>query len=187
MCCGGKENAKEEALLTRQERLSHLMDQTTHYIHHYLGRRQGQGRVLRVLNRCGSMTQQELQNRLSIQSSSASELLTKLETAGFITRERDEADRRRCIISITEAGRLDLREHEAARRRRQSILYDVLEEEEQEELIRILTKLRANWERMPSAREKEGSFAESQDSPDSASEAAGGSSRSTDSGEEHAR
>ncbi len=151
MDCRNRENQNEQMSepITRQERLSELMLQTTRMLNHSLGGRCSQGRVLRILNRHGSMTQQELQSRLNIQPSSTSEILTKLENAGFITRKRDETDRRRFIIAITEAGRTDVHEHWLARRRRQSVLYDVLDSEEQEEMIRLLEKLRASWEAIP--------------------------------------
>ena len=74
--------------LTRQEILSSLMDYSPHFIHHYLGKRRSQGRILRMLNEHGDMTQQDLQNLLGIQSGSLSEILAKLESPslGFSTR-----------------------------------------------------------------------------------------------------
>ena len=100
------------------------------------------------------MTQQDLQNLLGIQSGSLSEILAKLESSGFILRERDESDKRRVIVSITPLGIEDLRKHEAVRLRRQAVLYDSLEPEEQEEMIRILTKLQKNWEVLPPPNEQ---------------------------------
>ncbi|MCD7918966.1 MAG: MarR family transcriptional regulator [Clostridiales bacterium] len=137
------------APITQREQLYELMEYATRFIHHYLGRGKGQGRILYLLNRNGAMTQQELQGVLHIQSSSISEILTKLETAGFITRQRDEADKRRCIVAITQAGIADLTEHEAARQERRAMLYDCLTPEEEDELVRILTKLRARWDALP--------------------------------------
>ncbi len=143
------EQEPHAAPLTRREQLYDLMEYATRFIHHYLGRGKGQGRILYLLNRDGAMTQQELQSMLHIQSSSTSEILTKLETAGFITRQRDETDKRRCIVAITQAGIDDLTEHEAARRERRARLYDCLTPEEEDELVRILTKLRASWDALP--------------------------------------
>ncbi len=143
------EQEPHAAPLTRRERLYDLMEYATRFIHHYLGRGKGQGRILYLLNRDGAMTQQELQSMLRIQSSSTSENLTTLETAGFIPRQRDEADKRRCIVAITQAGIDDLTEHEAARQERRAMLYDCLTPEEEEDLVRILTKLRASWDALP--------------------------------------
>ncbi len=135
-----------------REQLYELMEYATRFIHHYLGRGKGQGRILYLLYSRGAMTQQELQGLLHIQSSSISEILTKLENAGFITRQRDEADKRRCIVAITPAGIADLTEHEEARRERRAMLYDCLTPEEEAELVRILVKLRARWEALPPRR-----------------------------------
>lgn len=134
---------------TLQEQLSSLMDHSTHFIHHYLGRRRGQGRILRLLNEYGELTQQELQCKLGIQSGSLSEILSKLESVGFIRRVRDESDKRRVIVTITDKGLTDLRQHEVLRLKRQAVLYDGLTAAEQEEMIRILTKLQKNWETLP--------------------------------------
>ncbi len=134
---------------TRQEQLSSLMDYSTHFIYHFLGRRRGQGRILRLLNEYGELTQQELQCKLGIQSGSLSEILSKLEAVEFIRRERDEADKRRVIVSITDKGLEDLRQHEVLRLKRQAVLYDGLTASEQEEMIRILMKLQKNWENLP--------------------------------------
>ncbi|MCD7955462.1 MAG: MarR family winged helix-turn-helix transcriptional regulator [Lachnospiraceae bacterium] len=135
-------SAEEQA---RLDTLSDLMNYTCHFVHHYSGRR-GQGKILGMLSRQGPTTQHDLQNQLCIQSGSVSEILTKLENAGFITRTRDESDRRRCIIAITDAGRKDLEEHDRMRLRKQGQLYRGLEMTEQEELIRILRKLHQSWE-----------------------------------------
>ncbi|MCC8046629.1 MAG: MarR family transcriptional regulator [Clostridiales bacterium] len=132
----------------RLDTLSDLMNYTCHFVHHYSGRR-GQGKILGLLSRQGPMTQHDLQNQLCIQSGSVSEILTKLENAGFITRTKDETDRRRCIIAITDAGRKDLEEHDLMHRRKQGRLYRDLTDEEQEELIRILRKLHLSWEDLP--------------------------------------
>ena len=134
---------------TRQEQLSYLMDNSTHFIFHYLGRRRGQGRILRLLNEYGELTQQELQCKLNIQSGSLSESLAKMETAGLIRRERDDTDKRRVIVTITETGLEDLRQHQEIRMKRQAVLYDALDPDEQDELIRLLTKLQKNWETLP--------------------------------------
>ncbi|MCC8127755.1 MAG: MarR family transcriptional regulator [Clostridiales bacterium] len=143
------DNIHTDDFSTRRERLSDLMDQTCHFIFHYSGKRRGQGRILRLLNKQGPLTQRELQSQLSIQSGSLSEILAKLEKSGFIIRERDPTDRRRLIISITPAGLEDLREHRIARIRRQSTLYDSLTPEEQDELIRLLMKLHDSWKVLP--------------------------------------
>lgn len=138
---------------TRQEQLSALMDYACHFIHNYLGKRRGQGRILRLLNKNGSMTQLDLQNQLCVQSGSVSEILAKMESADLIKRERDSSDKRRVIVSITDAGLNELCQYETLRLRRQAVLYDGLTAEEQENLICILQRLQENWEKLPPGRQ----------------------------------
>ena len=89
----------------------------------------GRGRILRVLLEKGTMTQSELQNIIDIRSGSLSEILSKIEEKELIIREKDENDKRKVNISITEKGK-------------ESIL---LNEEEQQQLEVILSKLLKSW------------------------------------------
>ena len=68
------------------------------------GPAQGQALVLSILLGREVLSQRELQQMLGIQPGSLSELLSKLEAKGFITREKAE-DRRGNLLRITEAGR----------------------------------------------------------------------------------
>lgn len=74
-------------------------------ISHCLGKRRGQGRILRTLCQRGEMQQKELQELLGIQAGSMSEIAAKLEDKGLIVRVRSEEDRRKVSLSITEQGR----------------------------------------------------------------------------------
>ena len=62
-------------------------------------------RIIALLDERGEMTQRELQKLLGIQAGSLSELLTRMERFGVITREPDSRDKRRLIIRLTEEGR----------------------------------------------------------------------------------
>lgn len=63
-----------------------------------------QKRILIILNEVKSITQRDLTMRLGIQPGSASEILSKLETAGLILRTINETDRRTADISLTKQG-----------------------------------------------------------------------------------
>ena len=80
-----------------------------HLLHHMsrfgVESRGGQGRILRILAEEGSMTQRTLTEKLGIQPGSASEVIGKLERAGFIERRESEEDRRTADVSLTEAGK----------------------------------------------------------------------------------
>ncbi|MGI6071453.1 MAG: MarR family winged helix-turn-helix transcriptional regulator [Lachnospiraceae bacterium] len=101
--------------------------------------RHRQGEVLRLLQD-GPMTQKQVQDRLGIRPASISELVSKLEGRGQLTRERNEEDRRSVLLTLTKAG-------EGALRR----IYDdqpaepikklPLDDKEVDELIALLRKL----------------------------------------------
>ena len=107
------------------------------------GREAGQGRILAILLDRKSMTQKELQDILRIQPGSVSEILTKMEEKGLIRRQKDEGDRRRSVIELTEGG------HDAAVRKEQqedgTPTFAALSEQEQEEMKKMLAKLLESW------------------------------------------
>ncbi len=111
--------------------------------------RGGQGRILKILAQEGDMTQRALTERLGIQPGSVSEVIGKLERAGFITRSENAEDRRTADVHLTEAGREQL----DARQQDKPALFSSLTEEEQTQLLSLLEKLRSDWlERFPRER-----------------------------------
>ena len=105
----------------------------------------GQKRILMILNESETLTQRELTEHLGIQPGSASEILTKLESAGLIIRTRNEADRRTTDISLTDAGREFAAEALAQRQKRQEEMFSCLSQEEKQELLSLLEKVCADW------------------------------------------
>ena len=65
----------------------------------------GQGRYLQLLLSRDGMSQSELVNALGVSPSSASELTDKLLAAGYITRKKDDADKRKMLVCITDSGK----------------------------------------------------------------------------------
>lgn len=82
-----------------------LFFRCSHILHRHMGARVSRQRMLSLLGRNGAMTQKELQHALGIQAGSLSELAARMEERGFITRERDERDKRRILLRLTDAGR----------------------------------------------------------------------------------
>lgn len=68
------------------------------------GPARGQALILSILMGREAISQRELQQMLGIQPGSLSELLSKLEVKGYLTREKAE-DRRGNLLRITDAGR----------------------------------------------------------------------------------
>lgn len=124
------------------ERLTRLLRVCGRRLYHSSCAGRTQGRVLGLLA-AGGMTQREIQERLQIQPGSVSELTGKLELKGFVTRSRDENDRRRVVLSLTPAGRKAA--EAAAGRKDVAVRFDGLTEEERGELAALLEKMIDGW------------------------------------------
>lgn len=70
-----------------------------------LGIAAGQQFVLMLLWNQSPQTQADLTRQLMIEPPTTAKMLSRLESAGFIVRERSAADRRTVLVSLTEAGR----------------------------------------------------------------------------------
>lgn len=104
-----------------------------------------QKRILIILREVGSITQRELTRRLGIQPGSASEVLTKLEKAGLITRIANDTDRRTSVISLTPEGSLLALDAAAQRSKRHTEMFSCLTKNEKLEFLSLLEKLNADW------------------------------------------
>ncbi len=62
-----------------------------------------QATLLNCLTR-GAMTAGELAGRISLSQGTVTDILNRLETRGLLVRERDGADRRRVIVTLTSLG-----------------------------------------------------------------------------------
>lgn len=113
-----------------------LFARCSHTLRRAGGKHVAQERVLRILARQeDGMGQRQLQELLGIQSGSLSELVSKLEGKGLLTRVRDEADKRNVTLLLTDAGRAAVGPEE------RPDPFAVLSGEEQEMLRALLQKL----------------------------------------------
>lgn len=127
---------------TPEERLNRSLRRCGHYLyHHSAGQRQRM--VLRLLEENGTMSQKDIQESLNIQPGSVSELISKLERKGLVERQRDEDDRRRVTLHLTEAGK-EVQRTDRDTWMRES--YQVLSGEEMEQMTRLLERLLDSWE-----------------------------------------
>lgn len=130
---------------TNQELLE-TMEKCGHFLHHRRGGKRGQGRILHILLQEGDLTQKELQERFRIQSGSMSEIVMKLDNAGFIQKIKDVSDRRKIILKITEEGKQSVYKKQMHNLEQEQKLFDALSEEEQRDLLKLLSKLFQSWE-----------------------------------------
>lgn len=107
-----------------------------------------QKRILIILNEVGgSITQKELTERLRIQPGSASEVISKLESAGYIKRTPSETDRRTTNVTLTETGKTASVEAREERYLRHEQLLSCLSFDEKNQLLSLLEKVITDWEK----------------------------------------
>lgn len=128
-----------EKLIINLRDISHMMRMQ------YEGKA-SQKRILIILNESGSLTQKELTERLDIQPGSASEILSKLENSGLITRTQNETDRRTTDIRLTDAGTELALEAAMQRKNRHEEMFSCLTSEEKMTLLSLLEKIHKDWE-----------------------------------------
>lgn len=106
-----------------------------------------QKRILIVLDEIGdSITQHELTQRLGIKPGSASEVISKLESAGYITRRVSAADKRTVDIELTQAGKACAKQAKEQRIHRHEEMFSCLTKDEKKELLCLLEKVDRDWE-----------------------------------------
>ncbi len=106
----------------------------------------GQLRMLALICALDVPTQQRVLEFMQIRPASLSEMLSKLEKSGYITRARDENDKRNVIISVTEKGHaVNLKNYD--KQKMQAIdAFQVLTDREKEQLFSLMRKLIDSWE-----------------------------------------
>lgn len=133
----------------RAERILRGLGYCGHYLHFHSGGRSGREPILCKLHRAGgSMSQLELGSQFELKAGSLSEILAKIEAAGLIERTRDPRDRRALTIRLTEAGKQEAQRAIEARAAFRDQAFSNLTDEEQDELIVLLEKIRNRWEEL---------------------------------------
>ena len=98
--------------------------------------------LLGLLHERGAMTQRELGELMHIDPSILVTLLNPLERDGHVSRERDPADRRRHIVTLTEPGARHLVAAASAQREAEDALFAGVDAVRREQLRVLLTELR---------------------------------------------
>lgn len=102
---------------------------------------QGQGRLLRILSEKQGISQKELAEKMHIRPASLSELITKLETKGYVVRVQNQDDKRVYNIRLTPVGSELARQLAQAKTGYGRDIFSVLNETEAKQLTAILDKL----------------------------------------------
>jgi len=133
------ENAENDLLATweRCSRKLYLMRGSGHM---------GQKKIVNILATVGEMSQYDLQNMLEIKPGSMSEVLTKMEKKGYITRSKDPNDKRMVILRITQSGLNWNNSIQKNMARDRKSWFSTLNPSEQMQLYEMLEKLLVDWE-----------------------------------------
>ncbi|MDK2808997.1 MAG: hypothetical protein PWP24_1734 [Clostridiales bacterium] len=125
------------------ESLQEYMQVCSHYVMHHSENRGGQKRIIQLLKEKESMTQKELQEILDIQAGSVSEVISKLEKKGLLTRKKDKEDKRMVMLEITERGRKHAKRK--AEYPEKEDMFAALNEEQKVQLMEYLQLLWKDW------------------------------------------
>ena len=100
-------------------------------------------RILLTIGRNGSISQRRLAEHIAVSPQSMSESLAKLENDGYITRQKNQLDKRETIVSLTPAGADHSSELAENMHSQAHHFLEPLSEEEKQTLYSLLKKLTA--------------------------------------------
>jgi DNA-binding MarR family transcriptional regulator len=123
--------------LLGQDAMRRLRD--AHIAHDLMPR---QFQLLGLLADHGPMGQRDLGQAMATDPSILVTLLNPLETHGFVTRNRDSADRRRHVVSLTAKGKRKLERAAEAQRQAEDTIFAGLSSEQRAQLRNLLITLR---------------------------------------------
>jgi DNA-binding MarR family transcriptional regulator len=101
-----------------------------------------QFQILGLLHDHGGLAQRELMQAMGVDPSILVTLLNPLEADGLVSRERDPADRRRHLVTLTRAGERALDNASRAQKETEDALFASLDDEQREQLSALLIALR---------------------------------------------
>jgi DNA-binding MarR family transcriptional regulator len=121
--------------------------------------------VLKQLQAIGSCSQGELADALGIDYSNLAGVTGELYKRGLITRHRDEADRRRYVVELTDEGRQLLADADQAIGAGEEDMLSTLGDEEREQLWDLLRRMADALELCPTEAEACAEAATAEEAP----------------------
>src|SRR5215216_8158605 len=101
-----------------------------------------QFQILGLLHDHGGLAQSDLVQHMGVAPSILVTLLNPLEADGLVTRERDPADRRRHLVTLTDAGKRHVVSASCAQKETDDALFASLDEDQREQLRALLLVMR---------------------------------------------
>ena len=123
--------------------LSHLIHDLMRQQEHALGIKSGYRRILfHLTHQEGGVPQSQLVNDTHLKAPTVSLALQNMERDGLVERKTNEADQRETLVYLTEAGRNLDRKLQESIKTVDKFISSGLTEEEQQQLIELLLKMR---------------------------------------------
>ncbi len=113
----------------------------------------GQTHLLLLISQNNGASQGDLAERMDVRPSSMTEMLMKMEQAGFITRKQDDKDQRIMRIFLTEDGEKIADESKAAVENFITKIFSCLTPEEQDNMLNLIKRVSLNIETLDSSDE----------------------------------
>ncbi|NRT80505.1 MarR family winged helix-turn-helix transcriptional regulator [Clostridium beijerinckii] len=137
-------------LMEQFSRVTMLFHRFSHHIRNeneaFADPNRGQGRILALLKTQPKISQKEISNHLDMSNQALSQLLTKLEKSGHISRTQSETDRRVMNIELTQTGREAAMQAEQSKQDSDKI-FNCLSDVEKNNLSEYLSKIIAELEK----------------------------------------
>ena len=132
-------------LLIAMHRLGRQLHRAYHHEHaHHHNHYREQSHLLILIAENDGIMQRDLAEKMDVRPSSMTEMITKMENAGFITRQKDEKDQRIMHIFLTEKGKSSVEDSQKNDVMLTASLFQGLTDEEITEMLRLTEKLSAH-------------------------------------------
>lgn len=139
-CTKGVDYFQQSSVIAQNDLTGKLM-KCGHILMHKTGKKRGQENILEILSQHDQISQKQLQEMLAIEAGSLSEILSKLEQRNLIQRSKDQNDKRKSIIALTQMGYDKIKNKKS----NDEDLFDMLTIQEKQQLDLMLDKILEEW------------------------------------------
>lgn len=129
-------------------KLMKTMRMCGHILYHNFSLIESRKRIIFILYKFGPMSQNELIKYISIKSGSLSELITKVEKCGLISKQTNNEDKRKKVLILTPLGVNEAKKYETKREENADLLFSSLTKEEKTTLQKLLDKSLISWKEL---------------------------------------
>ncbi len=126
------------------QQLAYACSETRQAFDQHIGMSQARRQLLALVSREGEISHAALQQQLALDGATITRLVKQFEAEGALNRRLDPQDNRYTLVSLTVSGQQIVAGLSEAHSLFQTRLLDGIPREEQEMVLRVLERLRAN-------------------------------------------